>query len=166
MDNIFSLAQCLGYISFGLGVATFYQKNDRNLKVLMLIYNLNHFVHYLLLGSIMSALAILLSAVRTGTSLYTSSKRVAWLFIIIGFAVGFYLKQTYWDLLPIIGTSIGTYAMFVLRGIKMRLCFLVATICWFINNILVGSIGGTLLEGAVLFMNIFTIYRLAKNAPN
>ncbi|MDF5034215.1 YgjV family protein, partial [Vibrio parahaemolyticus] len=40
------LAQALGFISFGLGFSVFYQKNDRHLKILMLIFNLNHLLHF------------------------------------------------------------------------------------------------------------------------
>lgn len=59
------LAQALGFLSFGLGISTFYQKNDRHLKILMLVFNLNHLLHFLLLGSMLSALSALLSALRT-----------------------------------------------------------------------------------------------------
>ncbi|MDF5517701.1 YgjV family protein, partial [Vibrio parahaemolyticus] len=71
------LAQALGFISFGLGFSVFYQKNDRHLKILMLIFNLNHLLHFLLLGSMVSALSALLSALRTTTAIFVSSKRVA-----------------------------------------------------------------------------------------
>ena len=31
--------QILGFVSYGLGIATFYQKNDKRLKILMLALN-------------------------------------------------------------------------------------------------------------------------------
>ncbi|HCL12817.1 MAG TPA: YgjV family protein, partial [Alteromonas sp.] len=66
----------------------------------------------------------------------------------------------WYDLFPIMGTCIGTYALFCLSGIKMRLAFICGAICWLTNNILVGSIGGTLLEMTLLMVNCFTIWRL------
>ncbi|MDK2678679.1 YgjV family protein [Vibrio vulnificus] len=156
------LAQALGFLSFGLGISTFYQKNDRHLKILMLVFNLNHLLHFLLLGSMVSALSALLSALRTTTSIFTSSKWVAAIFILIGIVSGLGMAEHWWELWPIVGTVIGTYSLFVLSGIRMRIGFLAGATCWLINNILVGSIGGTLLEMTVIIMNLITIYRLYR----
>ncbi|SUQ28481.1 membrane protein [Vibrio vulnificus] len=164
------LAQALGFLSFGLGISTFYQKNDRHLKILMLVFNLNHLLHFLLLGSMLSALSALLSALRTTTSIFTSSKWVAAIFILIGIGIGIGIgivsglgmAEHWWELWPIVGTVIGTYSLFVLSGIRMRIGFLAGATCWLINNILVGSIGGTLLEMTVIIMNLITIYRLYR----
>ncbi|MDK2601004.1 YgjV family protein [Vibrio vulnificus] len=156
------LAQALGFLSFGLGISTFYQKNDRHLKILMLVFNLNHLLHFLLLGSMVSALSALLSALRTTTSIFTSSKWVAAIFILIGIVSGLGMAEHWWELWPIVGTVIGTYSLFVLSGIRMRIGFLAGANCWLINNILVGSIGGTLLEMTVIIMNLITIYRLYR----
>lgn len=156
------LAQALGFLSFGLGISTFYQKNDRHLKILMLVFNLNHLLHFLLLGSMLSALSALLSALRTTTSIFTSSKWVAAIFILIGIVSGLGMAEHWWELWPIVGTVIGTYSLFVLSGIRMRIGFLAGATCWLINNILVGSIGGTLLEMTVIIMNLITIYRLYR----
>ncbi|EIU6777483.1 YgjV family protein [Vibrio parahaemolyticus] len=156
------LAQALGFISFGLGFSVFYQKNDRHLKILMLIFNLNHLLHFLLLGSMVSALSALLSALRTTTAIFVSSKRVAAVFIVISLVSGFWVAEQWRDLWPIIGMVIGTYSVFCLSGIRMRIGFLLGASCWLTNNILVGSIGGTLLEMTVIVMNLLTIYRLHR----
>lgn len=158
-----SLAQAFGFVSFALGVSTFYQKDDRKLKIVMLIFNLNHLLHFLLLGSMVSALSALLSAVRTATAMYVSSKVVAAAFITISLVSGIWLSDTIWDLWPILGTTIGTYSVFVLKGIQMRIGFLVGATCWLINNILVGSIGGTLLEVTVICVNVITVSRLLRD---
>ncbi|GLS90170.1 permease [Psychromonas marina] len=156
------IAQIFGFISFILGVSTFYQKDDRKLKILMLIFNLNHVVHFLLLGTLVSALSALVSALRTATSIYVSSKLVASAFIAVGLVIGVFLADSVWDLLPILGMVIGTYSIFVLKGIAMRIAFLMGSVCWLINNILVGSIGGTLLEATVIVINSITVLRMLR----
>jgi len=130
---------------------------------MMVVFNLNHLVHYLLLGSIVSALSALLSAFRTVTAIYTSSLMVAVLFIAVGLSSAIYFADSIWELWPMLGMSIGTYAVFVLKGIQMRIAFLIGAICWLINNILVGSIGGTLLEATLITVNLSTIIRLVKD---
>ena len=60
------IAQLLGFASFAIGMYAFFQKDDKKLKIIMFIFSLNHTLHYLLLGSMVSALSALLSALRTG----------------------------------------------------------------------------------------------------
>ena len=158
-----SLAQAFGFVSFVLGLSTFYQKDDRRLKIVMLILNLNHLIHYLLMGSIVSALSAVLSALRTATAIYISSAWVAAVFIVVSVSFGVALADSVWQLWPILGTVIGTYSVFMLKGIAMRLAFLAGATCWLINNILIGSIGGTLLELSVITINIVTIMRLVRD---
>ncbi len=156
----FSLAQALGFVSFAIGISAFYQKDDRKLKIVMLIFNLNHLVHFFLLGSMTSTLSAALSATRTGMSIYTSSKYVAAIFVVLGLGMGLAVADNWWDMWPILGTVIGTYAVFMLKGITMRFAFLTGAICWLINNIIVGSIGGIMLEATLICVNLLTIYRL------
>jgi hypothetical protein len=158
-----TIAQLLGFVSLALGVSTFYQKNDRKLKVIMFIFNINHLIHFILLGSSVSAVSAGLSALRTGTSIYTSSKYVAAFFIITALSLGVYISKEWWDLWPIFGTALGTYSMFMLKGIRMRILFLISSFLWLTNNIIIGSIGGTLLEMSVIVMNSLTIYRMVRD---
>ncbi|NVK23367.1 MAG: YgjV family protein [Gammaproteobacteria bacterium] len=66
-------------------------------------------------------------------------------------------------MLPIIAACFGTYAIFFLSGIKMRIAFMCGAACWIINNAYIGSIGGVLLEVMVLIANTVTIYRIRKD---
>lgn len=157
-----SLAQALGFVSFALGIAAFYQKDDKKLKVVMVVFNINHMVHFFLLGAVTAGFSALLSAFRTALSVKFQSKLLAYFFIGCNLAVGFYLAEQWLDLLPIAGACIGTYALFCLEGIKMRLAFLAGALCWLSNNIVVGSIGGTLLEATLLSVNVITMLRLYR----
>lgn len=157
------IAQLLGFASFAIGMYAFFQKDDKKLKIIMFIFSLNHTLHYLLLGSMVSALSALLSALRTGLSIYISSKWLAFTFILFGLISGIYLADSIWDLWAMLGMCIGTYSFFVLKGIQMRVGFLIGAICWLINNILVGSIGGTFLEATLISVNITTIIRLLRD---
>ncbi|WEM44946.1 YgjV family protein (plasmid) [Photobacterium sp. DA100] len=157
-----SLAQALGFVSFALGITAFYQKDDKKLKVVMVIFNINHMLHFFLLGAVTAGFSALLSAFRTALSVKFQSKLLAYFFIACNLVVGFYLAEQWLDLLPIAGACIGTYALFCLEGIKMRLAFLVGALCWLSNNIAVGSIGGTLLEATLLSVNVVTMLRLYR----
>ncbi|MDV7103715.1 YgjV family protein [Vibrio sp. TH_r3] len=160
MNNQEIIAQLFGLVSLLLGISVFYQKDDRKLKIVMLIFNVNHLIHFLILGSVVSALGAMLSTIRTGLAIRFSSMWIAAPFIAISIISGVMLADTLWQLWAIAGTVFGTYSVFLLSGIKMRCGFLLGSTCWLINNISVGSIGGTMLEFTVIVMNLITIKRL------
>lgn len=166
IDDNAVLAQALGFVSLVLGISTFCQKDDKRLKIFLVIFSINHFVHFMLLGAMAAALGATISAARSVTAIYTSSKRVAALFIALSVAVGFYVVESPTDLLPLMGTIIGTYSVFVLKGTAMRIGFMVGAVCWLLNNLLVGSIGGTILEFSLLLVNFITLLRLVRDNKN
>lgn len=156
------IAQFIGFISFGLGIYSFYQKDDKKLKIMMAAFQFTNVIHFFLLGSLISAVSTLISVIRTGLALRTSSAYVAGFFIFISLISGFYLVDELVDILPIIGAILGTIAVFLLKGIKMRLTFLLGSLCWLTNNIIIGSIGGTMLEATLFSVNLTTIYRIYR----
>jgi hypothetical protein len=161
LDN--PIGQFFGLLSFCLGVYSFYQHDDRKLKIFMFVMQINNSIHFALLGAQTAVLSALLSVVRTGLSLKTSSQIVAWIFIVISMLLGWYIADRWLDMLPVVGACIGTYSLFCLTGIRMRMAFLVGACFWLANNILVGSIGGTLLELTLISVNSRTIYRMYKS---
>ena len=157
------IGQILGFVSFALGMYAFYQKDDKKLKVLMFLFGISHTIHFIFLGSLVSTLSAALSTVRTGVAIYVSSIRLALLFIFLGLMSAFYLANDLWALWAMLGMCFGTYSVFVLKGIPMRIGFLLGATCWLINNISVGSIGGSLLEATLISINLITIIRLLSD---
>lgn len=158
-----NFAQAVGLLSFFLGILCFYQHDDRRLKLMMVVMNLNHAFHFYLLNATTAAISALLSVTRTGLALKTQSRLVAWLFIALTFGWGCYLTERWQDMFPILGSCVGTYAVFCLKGIAMRVGFLIGALCWLTNNVLVGSIGTTLLEVTLIVVNLNTIRKLWKH---
>ncbi len=160
------IAQALGFLSFALGVLCFYQKDDKRLKLMMVLMSLNNTIHFALLGAPTASFGAALSMVRAWLAIHTSSVWAALVFILITLAIGIALADTLSDLFPILGACIGTYALFCLKGIKLRIAFLCGALCWLANNIVVGSIGGTLLEITLLAVNLNTIRRIRYQRKN
>jgi hypothetical protein len=65
----------------------------------------------------------------------------------------------------VVGSSIATIAIFTMRGVPFRSVLLASTLLWLANNILTGSVGGTLLELANATVNISTIIRMVRSSP-
>lgn len=162
VEQCINFPQFLGVLAFILGVVCFYQRNDKTLKIVMLVQNITYMSHFWLLGANVAAISALISTIRTATSIYISSKYVALFFVILGLIFGYIITDSMWQIFPIIASVIGTISLFLLQGIPMRLFMLVGSFCWLINNILVSSLGGILLESTVITMNTITIIRLLR----
>nr|WP_245872516.1 YgjV family protein [Avibacterium endocarditidis] len=133
LDNIINIPQLLGILAFILGVICFYQKNDKKLKIVMLIQNITYMSHFILLGANVAALSSLLSTLRTATSIYVSSKYIAFFFVLLGIIFGYVIADSVWQVFPIIASTIGTISLFLLKGIPMRLFMLIGSACWLTN---------------------------------
>lgn len=157
------LAQSFGILAFLFGLITFLQKNDERLKLYMLCLFSCQIVHFYLMGAAAASAANVLNLVRTFVSLKFNQLWVGALFLILNVLWGAYLYQSPISILPILGSCFGTFSVFYLSGIKMRLALIAGAFCWITHNIYIFSIGGILLESIVIFGNLVTIYRLHKS---
>lgn len=161
--DFFALPQIIGYIAFILGIIAFQQKKDRTLKLLVGLNSLTYAVHFFLLGNAPAAGSAVITSIRSFLAMKTRSLTVALIVIIANVSIGFALTKTSLGWLPVIGSSISTYAVFKLQGIAMRFVILVSTCCWLANNVLCGSIGGTFLEITIAIVNVSTIIQLSRS---
>jgi hypothetical protein len=161
MNALSSPAQLAGYLALVLGVSGFLQRDDRRLKLLLVGECLAYVAHFELLGVPSASTSALVAAVRTGLSLRFRS---AWLAAVtvavnVGLAVAISTHGAGW--VPVVGSSLGGIAVFTMRGISLRLVLLGSTACWLANNVMAGSVGGTVLESLIAAASISTIVRLA-----
>jgi hypothetical protein len=78
----------------------------------------------------------------------------------VGLGAAFAKNAAGW--LPVIGSCIATMAIFTMKGVPFRCVLLISTLLWLANNIISGSIGGTLLEVANAIINIWTMIRMVR----
>jgi len=161
--ELFSSAQCVGYVAFVLGIGAFLQKIDRRLKFLLASESFAYSVHFALLGNFSASASALISCFRSFLSMKARSPWLAVVIIGIYVAAGVAFARSGAGWLPVIGSAVATLAMFFMRGIPMRLVLLSSTLMWLANNIISRSIGGTLLESALTIINISTIVRLFRS---
>ncbi|KFI07926.1 YgjV family protein [Massilia sp. BSC265] len=160
----FSPAQYVGYAAFVLGVGSFLQKDDRRFKIFMAAECLAYIIHFALLGRPTAVASSTMSLLRSVLSLYTRSKWVAFLVVAANLALGLTLATRASDWLPLGASCIGTLALFLLEGVRMRVAMLCGTVLWIINNIIAGSVGGTALEVVIAAVNVVTIRRMMRDA--
>jgi len=160
LDHLLSPAQLLGYLAFIFGVGCFLQTDDRRFKTFMALECLSYVLHFWLLGQPTAVASSLVSLGRSLASMRSRSLWVALFFVGLSIGLGAWLATGWVSLLPIAASCIGTTALFLLTGLRMRLLMLVGTLLWVANNLIVGSIGGTALELTVAGVNGWTIWRM------
>ena len=159
--QIFSPAQIVGYLALILGVTAFLQKSDQRLKFFNAVQSLIYALHFVLLGHMPACASSLVSSTRSFLALRYRSIWLGVAMIAANLALGAAFVTDWAGWLPVIGSCIATYAIFHMRGIPFRLVLLASTLLWLANNIVTGSIGGTVLEVANAAINISTMVRLA-----
>jgi len=160
----FSLPQVVGYLAFLLGVTSFLQRNDRRLRGMIGAQAFTYAVHFFLLGSTVAAVASLITSTRAFLSLVTRARAVAVAILVVNLGFGLLTVKSAAGWLPVVATSAGTIAFFWFTGLRMRLILLLSTACWLTNDLIVGSIGGTMLELFIGAANGTTCYRIWRAA--
>ncbi|MRV72818.1 YgjV family protein [Duganella sp. FT92W] len=158
----FSPAQCVGYVAFVFGVGSFMQTDDRRFKLFMAAECLAYVIHFSLLGNPTAVASSSVSLLRSIVALRTRQPWVAAVFIATSIALGLTLARQPADWLPLVASCLGSYSLFRLQGIPMRLMMLCGTLLWVANNIVSGSIGGTALELVIAVVNLTTIARMVR----
>ncbi len=158
----FSLAQCLGYVAFVLGVSAFLQRDDRRLKLLNAAQGLVYAVHFYMLGSLPLAGSAAVCALRSGTAAFVMRPWLAVPFVALNLAVGWRVAHTWVDWLPVAGFVIGTVSVFLLRGVPLRAGMFASSAVVMVAALLSGSIGGVALEASIAAANLVTIVRLQR----
>lgn len=161
MNNLEIAGQVVSLIALGLCIAGFASRQDDRLMVLLISANVAFAIQFALFGSLTAAV---LSLLVIGRIMLARRYLGNWKIMLAVLAVNLLAAVLTWrspvDFFAIAAAVFGTIGMFMLRGIAMRLMLAAAAIAWMLNNIVIGSVGGTLAEGLVVITNFITIYRL------
>lgn len=155
--------QIVSLIALGFCVAGFASKHDDRLMVLLISANVAFALQFALFGSWTAAVLTVLVIGRISLARrYQGNVFVMLMVLAVNFIAAAFTWQGILDILPLTAAVLGTVGMFMLRGIAMRLLLAGAAVAWMLNNIAIGSVGGTVAEALVVAVNIVTIIRLAR----
>lgn len=164
------LGQVCGLVALGFCIAGFANRNDDRLMVLLISANVAFALMFAFFQSWTAAALTVLVIVRiTLARRYQGNWAIMLAMLAVNLLVAWATWKSLTDVFPLAAAVFGTVAMFMLRGIPLRIVLGLAALCWMLNNIVIGSLGGTLAEGMVLVTNIITIirlYRLQKKYPD
>ncbi len=162
--GLFSPAQVVGYIALALGITAFLQKSDRRWKIFNATQGLFYALHFVLLGNLPACASCLISSSRSFLALRYRSLWLGAAFVALNLGMGAALARNAAGWLPVIGSCIATVAIFTMRGVPFRSVLLASTLLWLANNVITGSVGGTVLEVANAVVNISTMFRMLRSS--
>ena len=116
MNSELWFAQAVGGLAFLIGITTFLQKDDQLFRRQLTVYCGVIGAHFFLMGSPAAGISAILSGMR---SLASSRTRNGWVmvgFILLVWALGLPRLAHPMQLLPLIGTTTGTWGCFACRG--------------------------------------------------
>ena len=155
--------QLVSLIALALCVIGFASKRDDRLFVLLIFANVAFALQFALFGSwVASGITALIVLRVILVRHYKGNLGVMAALLIATMIVTVFTWHGLRDLAALAAGVLGTYGMFMLEGIPMRLLLAAAALCWVLSNAFVGSIGGTIAESLILLTNAITIGRLAR----
>ena len=159
------LGQGVSLVALALCVAGFASRRDDRLFVLLLFANVAFAAQFALFQSWVAAGISALIVLRIAlVRRYPGSVAVMAGVLVATLAVALLTWSGPSDVPALLAGLLGTWGMFMLRGVAMRGVLAAAAFCWVISNLLAGSIGGTLAETLILVTNLITIWRLRRAA--
>ena len=165
-----ALGQLCGLVALGFCIAGFASKSDDRLLVLLISANVAFALMFAFLASWTASALTVLVIVRIALARrFPGSWRIMAAMLAVNLVVAAVTWRVATDIFPRTAAVLGTVGMFRLRGIPLRIVLGLAATAWMLNNIVIGSVGGTLAEGMVLVTNVITIirlYRLQRKYPD
>ncbi|MGM0856489.1 MAG: YgjV family protein [Pseudomonadota bacterium] len=155
--------QFFGLVALVICLVAFASKHDDRLLVLLISANVAFALQFVFFESWTAAALTVLVILRIVLARrYLGSKPVMAGVLVVSGIAAWFTWQSWIDVLPLAAMVLGTLGMFLLRGIAMRVFLGLAALAWMLNNLLIGTIGGTLAEALIVITNIITIIRLAR----
>lgn len=157
--NSYYLGQGIGIFAFLIGLTVFIQRDDKKLKIRLIIYTAFMGLHFFLLGATPAGISASLNAVRTLVSIYFRKSVIMYIFITLTLTLTLPNIHHSMEYLPVVATIMSTVAFFKFSQLKLRITMWLSTVCWVIYNFWIGTLGGMLIESSFLLINGIAIYR-------
>ena len=146
-------------IAFIFDLSSFQFKNRKHILICFTIAASLISAHFFLLGEYTAGSVVALSAIRFIVSIFTTDKRMLWLFLVLILIAGVVTFDGFEDVLSISAMLLSTFSAFSLADKKLRLFMMCGTVLMITHNILIFTPAAILLESFFLASNLFAYYR-------
>ena len=156
----------IGIMAFLVGLSGFLIKDYKKLRLTFGIGSLLWALHFFLLSGFTAATIQVAMGLRTWISILLHHKKhLVYGYILISTFVFLLLMFFSWQgpmsILPTLAAINSTIA-YTRSSLTMRLMFLISSLIWVLNAIVLGSIPGLIAEITAILFNLIGIWRLKK----
>lgn len=153
--------QITGFLWMAVILAAYFQKDDNNVKKLMLLSSFFWGTHFYLLWVYAWLASVIIWIFRLLLSMKYQKSKNAFMFILFLIAIAAYLTfDWFFSLFPIVTSIIWAYSYFFLEKIKLRLAMLFASSIWLMYHVSIWSISWMINEWFTQVILIMTVYRM------
>lgn len=157
--------QAIGFGGLLFAIISFQKKDRKGILFFQILASSAYFFHFLFLGAATGSIMNILGAIRNYI-FYNKDKswanKIFWLyfFIAIYIVCALFTWKNSYSALPLIGMIAGTISFWMKNPKYIRLVILISPPCWFIYNLVSGSIPGMITEVFSIASVIIGIIRL------
>lgn len=168
IDDPFSVVQLVGYAATLVSLSAYAMREDKMMKIWVGFGLVLWALHYAMLSALTASVTCLLIASRQILVFFAPTLSLPTRhFLTVSYCLVFsgVLWQTWAgpiSLLPWISAINATYAYFYLSGMRLRTQVMLSTGLWLLNAMVLGSIGGVVMNTASLGISLWTIIRLKR----
>jgi len=164
--------QLIGIIASIFAIISFQCNTKSVMLYLALTSKLLFGIHFLMMDALTAALMNFVICFRC--YIFIQNRNIYWLFFfVVSFLIlGIVSYQQWYSFFAILGTLIGTIAIWIGNLKKLRIMVLIAISSWFVHNFLINSYGGMLADILISLSIIIGILRfdivkrMNKNTQN
>ena len=154
--------QLTGFSAMIVIIFAYLQKDDYNVKKLMLLSTLLWGTHFYLLGMYSGLAANAIWVVRFFLSVKFWRNKNAFIFVVLlTIWVAYFTVNGIWSFIPVIASIVWAFSYFFLENLKLRFAMLFNSFLWVAYHSYVGSLTWMMNDILTQSLLIFTIYRMA-----
>jgi hypothetical protein len=157
--SAFVISQVLIGIAFLFDLASFQLKKREYTLICFTIAASLISVHFFLLGAVTAGFVVAVSAVRFLVSIFTTDKRMKYLFLAAIFLLGVWTYDSFEDPLITIAMLFSTIAAFSVDEKRLRQFMMVGSVLVITHNIIILTPAGIALEIFFLGSNLLSYWR-------
>ncbi|MGL5502690.1 MAG: YgjV family protein [Aeromonas veronii] len=159
MMSLFLWSQLVVSLALLLDLLSFQLRDRRRILACLALSCALNAGHFALLGQWSAACLLLLASVRFLVSIWLVRRILMWFFMGLACAAALATYQGELSLIGLLASLLQTRAAFCQDDRLLRRWMLLGTLCWLVNNLLVGSPVAALMEGLFLVSNLVGYYR-------
>ncbi len=156
-------AQTIGFLAVGVNVIAFITTKDKKFLLFMALSSAIWGLHFYLMGLFTASGVNFFDVIKNLIAL-KYKRNLFWMsiFLLIYATIGFFTfdPSNLFSLLPILNAFLSLFFVFYLKGVWLKVGFLLILVLWFVYNIMGQSLGGMMSDILLFISGVYGLIRI------